>query len=80
MVYRKEKDENGNVRDKNGERYILSECNVAYTPQGVNVGYTEFDSREACYAEWELEDIPEEELFPEPPVEDYEPLDREYEI
>lgn len=64
MVYKLEKDENGNVRNTKGERYMLSECRVAYTPQGVNVGYTEYPSRAEALAAFGVEDIPEDELFP----------------
>ena len=63
MVYKIEKDESGNVRDKNGVRYMLSECRVAYTPQGVNVGYTAFESRAGALDAFGVEDIPESELF-----------------
>lgn len=63
MVYKIEKDENGNVRGKDGTRYMLSECRVAYTPSGVNYGYTEFPSRSAALSAFGVEDIPEEELF-----------------
>jgi hypothetical protein len=65
MVYKLEKDENGNVRNAKGERFMLSECRVAYTPQGVNYGYTEFESRAAALAAFGVEDIPEDELFPQ---------------
>lgn len=65
MVYKLTKDEFGNVRDKSGTRYILSECVAAHTPQGLNVGYTFFESREACMAGWDLKEIPESEMFPE---------------
>ena len=63
MVYNLEKDESGNVRNAKGERFMLSECRVAYTPQGVNYGYTEFPSRAAALAAFGVEDIPEAELF-----------------
>lgn len=63
MVYKLEKDENGNVRGKDGTRYMLSECRVAYTPKGINYGYTEFPSRAAALAHYGVEDIPEAELF-----------------
>ena len=63
MFYKLEKDENGNVRDKNGVRYMLSECRVAYTPKGVNYGYEEFESREAALKHYKVEDIPEEEII-----------------
>jgi hypothetical protein len=68
MVYKIEKDENGNVRNAKGERFMLSECRVAYTPQGVNYGYMFFPTRSAALAFYGVEDIPEEEMFP-PPVE-----------
>lgn len=64
MVYKLTKDENGNVRDKDGARYILSECVAAHTPQGLNVGYTEFPTRSAALAFYGVEDVPEDELFP----------------
>ena len=63
MFYKIEKDENGNVKDAQGERFMLSECRVAYTPQGVNYGYTAFESRAAALKHYNVEDIPEEELF-----------------
>lgn len=63
MVYRLEKDENGNVRNAKSERFMLSECRIAYTPQGVNYGYTEFPSRADALAHYGVEDIPEAELF-----------------
>ena len=64
MVYKLEKDENGNVRNAKGERFMLSECRIAYTPHGINYGYTAFGSRAAALAAFGVEDIPEEELFP----------------
>jgi hypothetical protein len=63
-VYKLEKSEYGECRDKNGIRYTLNECGVAHTPQGLNVGYTEFPTREAALAFYGVQDIPEEELFP----------------
>lgn len=65
MVYKLEKDENGNVRGKDGARYMLSECRIAYTPNGVNVGYTEFPTRSAALAFYGVEEVPEDELFPQ---------------
>jgi hypothetical protein len=52
------------VRDKNGVRYRLAECVAAHTPQGLNVGYTEFPTRSAALAFYGVQDIPEEEMFP----------------
>ena len=63
MVYKLEKDENGNVRNAKGERFMLSECRVAYTPKGINYGYEEFESRSAALAAYNVEDIPEEEYL-----------------
>jgi len=37
---------------------------IAYTPEGINVGWTEFDSVEECMEAWGLE------LKPEPEEED----------
>lgn len=63
MVYKLEKNEEGNVRDKNGVRYNLIECRVVYSPAGVNVGFTEFPTRSSALAFYGVEDIPEEEMF-----------------
>ena len=63
-MYKLEKSEYGECRDKNGVRYTINECGVAITPQGVNVGYKEFSSREAALAAYNVEDIPESEMFP----------------
>ena len=64
MFYKLTKNENGNVKDKDGVRYRLAECVAAHTPQGLNVGYTEFESREAALAFYDVQDIPEDEMFP----------------
>jgi len=52
------------VRNAKGERFMLSECRVAYTPKGINYGYTEYPSRSAALAAFGVEEIPESELFP----------------
>ena len=62
-MYKLEKSEYGECRDKNGVRYTLNECGVAITPQGVNYGYEEFESRSACLEAWELTELTEEEMF-----------------
>ena len=38
---------------------------IAYTPEGINVGWTEFDSVEECMEAWglELKPEPEEDEF-----------------
>ena len=65
MFYKLAKNEDGNVKDKNGVRYRLAECVAAHTPQGLNVGYTEFPSRQAALDFYCVSDIPESELFPQ---------------
>ena len=62
-MYKLEKSEYGECRDAQGARYTLNECGVAITPQGVNYGYTAFESRSAALAAFGVEDIHEEELF-----------------
>lgn len=65
MWYRLTEDEYGEVKDANGVRYILSECGSVFTPQGENLGYTQFPSREACLEAWSLTELTEEEMFPQ---------------
>ena len=64
MFYKLFKDENGNVVDANGEKYLLTECHMAQSKAGTNVGYTEFPSRQAALDFYGVSDIPEDELFP----------------
>lgn len=68
MFYKLTKNENGNVKDKNGVRYRLAECKAAHTPQGLNVGYTFFETRAAALAFYDVQDVPEEELLPQAAV------------
>lgn len=63
-VYKLEQSEYGECRDKNGVRYTINECGVAYTPQGVNYGYTFFETRSAALAFYGVEEVPEEEMLP----------------
>lgn len=46
MVYKKVQNEEGNYIDKQGTRWDILEANEAYTPQGKNVGWDEFESLE----------------------------------
>lgn len=62
MFYQKQENERGNFIDSEGVRYSLTECKCALTPQGMNVGYTEFESREACLEAWGLTELSEEEM------------------
>lgn len=64
MFYKLVQDDNGRLRDASGVRHSLIECVAAHTPQGLNVGYTEFPSRSAALAFYGVEEIPEEEMFP----------------
>ena len=63
MFYKLEKAKCGNVRDKNGEEYLLIECHMAQSKAGMNVGYTEFSTRSAALDFYGVSDIPEDELF-----------------
>lgn len=65
MFYKLEKAKGGNVRDKNGEEYLLIECHMAQSKAGTNVGYTEFPSRQAALEFYGVEEVPEEEMFPQ---------------
>ena len=65
MFYKLEKAKGGNVRDKNGEEYLLIECHMAQSKSGTNVGYTFFESRSTALAFYGVSDIPESELFPQ---------------
>lgn len=64
MFYKLTKNEDGNVKDAQGVRYRLAECVAAHTPQGLNVGYTFFETRSAALAFYGVEEVPEDELFP----------------
>lgn len=59
MRYKKEENEQGEYIDSMGVRYSVNECNEAHTPEGLNVGYTEFDSREAMMKKWKLAEFVE---------------------
>lgn len=63
MYYRLTQDEYGDY-EKDGIRYALLECNAAYTPQGLNVGYTYFDGKDDAVQAWGLRyigDVPEDQ-------------------
>lgn len=59
MYYRLIQDDDGGY-EKDGMTYSLSECNTAYTPQGLNVGYTYFSSREEAIRAWGLSKVIDE--------------------
>lgn len=47
MVYRKVKDKNGDYKDNQGVRYTIREAHEAWTPEGKNVGWDEFENIQA---------------------------------
>jgi hypothetical protein len=60
MVYKLFREE-GNYRNKlNGEPRNLVQATIAYTPDGINVDWDEFDSIEEAMAHYNIELIPEE--------------------
>lgn len=46
MVYKKIQNEQGSYVDKKQVRWDILEAHEAYTPQGKNVGWEEYDSLE----------------------------------
>ena len=48
MVYKKIQNEQGSYIDAEQVRWDILEAHEAYTPQGKNVGWDEFDSLEAA--------------------------------
>lgn len=48
MVYKKIQNEEGPYIDKKQVRYDILEAHEAYTPEGLNVGWDEYDSLEAA--------------------------------
>lgn len=48
MVYKKIKNEEGPYIDKKKVRYDILEAHEAYTPEGLNVGWDEFESIEVA--------------------------------
>lgn len=54
MMYKLEENKQGEYVDRDGTRYHVNECNAAYTPDGLNAGYTEFASEDEMMAAWSL--------------------------
>lgn len=46
MVYKKNKDEQGDYKDNKDVRFTILEAHEAYTPQGLNVGWDRYANRE----------------------------------
>lgn len=65
MVYKKIQNEEGNYIDAEQVRWDILEAHEAYTPEGKNVGWDEFESLEEAASYYGLTYdpfIPEEEL------------------
>lgn len=54
MVYKKIKNEEGQYIDEQDVRFDILEAHEAYTPEGLNVGWDEFENIEAAAKEYGL--------------------------
>lgn len=54
MIYCKTQQADGDYEDAEGTRWAVDCCRRIRTPEGVNVGWTEFPSLEAALEAWEL--------------------------
>ena len=54
MVYKKTQNEEGNYIDSMNERWDILEAHEAWTPQGKNVGWEEFENLEKAAEAYEL--------------------------
>lgn len=54
MVYKKVQNEEGNYIGQDGNRYDILEAHEAYTPEGKNVGWEEFENLEKAAEAYEL--------------------------
>lgn len=54
MVYKKIQSEEGNYIDKNGLHYNVLEADEAWTPQGLNAGWDEYNNIEAALQSYGL--------------------------
>ncbi len=57
MVYKKVQNEEGNYIDKQGTRWDILEAHEAWTPQGKNVGWDEYDNVEQAAKSYGLTSI-----------------------
>ncbi len=57
MLYKKIENPEGAYQDNDGNRYDLLECSEAFTPEGLNVGFTEFENIEEAEEGFGLEEI-----------------------
>lgn len=61
MVYKKVQNEEGQYIDGQGTRWDILEAHEAYTPQGKNVGWDEFENLEEAANAYVLKYQPIEE-------------------
>lgn len=54
MIYRKEQQSGGKYADSDGVRWEVNCCRRIITPEGVNVGWTEFPRLEDALEAWGL--------------------------
>jgi len=67
MVFKQIVEPGGDWINARGHRVTLLAGNVAYTPDGVNVGWSEFETEEECAQAWGLIYQPEWQNPDEPP-------------
>lgn len=60
MWYKITESEDGDYKDSDGKKYLLHEVGSAFSKDGVNIGYTLFNSKEECLNTWNLTQIIEE--------------------
>lgn len=70
MVYKKIQNEKGDYKDNQEVRYCVLEAHEAWTPEGKNVGWDEFENMDAALAAYGLtyDPLPPEEPELEPLV------------
>lgn len=54
MVYKKIQNEKGDYKDANEVRFDVLEAHEAHTPEGLNVGWDEFESMDAALTAYGL--------------------------
>lgn len=55
MIYKKIQHNEGDYKDENEVRFNVLQAHEAWTPEGKNVGWEYFSTKEACLKEWGLE-------------------------
>lgn len=58
MIYSKSPHPDGEYVDNEGQHWLISCCRSIRTPEGVNIGWTEFPSLEAALEAWGLKAEP----------------------